>query len=197
MPFECHNISFKYPSAPYHVFHNLSFEIAEPGFDALFGPSGIGKTSFAKMIVGEITAFSGEIKTDGMDRILYSYNLERLPGWSTVGKHLDKITPDAQKDLQRELVEALTCLHSLGVAHRDIKLENIMFDDKNLKLVDFGFACDKVSFNVMCKVNMLGTPYYISPEIWLGVSNKGTNEERFQKYIAGSGRIGFRFFEFS
>ena len=80
MPFECHNINFKYSGSPHHVFQNLSFEITEPGFDALFGPSGIGKTSFAKIVVGEIKAFSGEIKTDGMNRILYSYNLERLPG---------------------------------------------------------------------------------------------------------------------
>ena len=65
MPFECKNINFKYPGAPHHVFKNLSFQIAEPGFDALFGPSGIGKTSFAKMIIGEIDAFSGDIKTDG------------------------------------------------------------------------------------------------------------------------------------
>ena len=122
MPFECHNISFKYTNSPHHVFQNLSFEIAEPGFDALFGPSGIGKTSFAKMIVGDIKAFSGEIKTDGMDRILYSYNLERLPGWSTVGKHLDKITSDAKKDLQHELVDAFGVRECLGSRFTQLSL---------------------------------------------------------------------------
>ncbi len=43
-----------------------------------------------------------------------------------------------------ELVDAVLCIHRVGVAHRDIKLENVMFgqvDRSNvLKLVDFGSA---------------------------------------------------------
>ena len=33
-------------------------------------------------------------------KLLYSYNMERLPGWSTVGKHLDKITPMDRKPIK-------------------------------------------------------------------------------------------------
>ena len=50
--------------------------------------------------------------------------------------------------------------------HRDIKLENILFDKQNfnLKIIDFGFAvrvggADK-KLSVFC-----GTPSYMSPEI--------------------------------
>lgn len=39
------------------------------------------------------------------------------------------------------MIKALSHLKSKGVAHRDIKLENIMLDDNlNLKLIDFGFG---------------------------------------------------------
>ena len=34
-------------------------------------------------------------------------------------------------------------MHSLGYAHRDIKLENIVLDrDQNLKLIDLAFASE-------------------------------------------------------
>lgn len=39
------------------------------------------------------------------------------------------------------IIEALEATHQKGIAHLDIKLENLLFD-KNyvLKLADFGFA---------------------------------------------------------
>lgn len=41
----------------------------------------------------------------------------------------------------RQLVDGLDCCHKQGVAHRDIKLENIMFDKNfQLKLCDFGIS---------------------------------------------------------
>ena len=65
MFFECHDITFRYPGTQNFVFQNLSFRLNEPGFNSLFGPSGIGKTSLAKIIIGDIENFSGEIKNKG------------------------------------------------------------------------------------------------------------------------------------
>ena len=90
---ECSNINFRYPNGSMDVFHGLSFQMKTPGFHALFGPSGVGKTSLARIIVGDITDYSGVVRSEGMQNLLYSYNLERLPDWSSVGKHLEKITP--------------------------------------------------------------------------------------------------------
>ncbi len=102
---DCQNVSYQYPETSTPVFHNLSFQIERPGFHALFGPSGVGKTSLAKILSGEFSDFSGNItRADGP--VLYSYNLERLPGWSCVDAHLDKISPDSRKGLKQELINA-------------------------------------------------------------------------------------------
>jgi len=44
--------------------------------------------------------------------------------------------------IMRQLLEAITYIHSKNIVHRDIKPENILFDKgtKNIKLIDFGIA---------------------------------------------------------
>lgn len=70
-----------------------------------------------------------------------------------------------------DLVEAVHCIHRMGVAHRDIKLANVMYDDKCLKLVDFGLSCywksreESESKQRICSKNA-GTLFYFSPELW-------------------------------
>lgn len=67
----------------------------------------------------------------------------------------------------KEICLGIQYLHSFGIIHRDIKLENILFDEHyNLKLADFGFACyddQKVVRKTMC-----GTKEYFAPEIFRG-----------------------------
>ena len=47
---------------------------------------------------------------------------------------------EAQKIIA-QLISALNYLHSKSIAHRDIKLENVMLDFRgNVKLIDFGFS---------------------------------------------------------
>ena len=122
MAVTCENIVYRYPGASIDVFHGLSFHISQPGFDALFGPSGVGKTSLAKIIVGEIDGFSGSVRTDGTGRLLYSYNMERLPDWSSVGKHLERIAPDTAGDRKASLIEAFDMANYLGMRFSQLSL---------------------------------------------------------------------------
>jgi ABC-type multidrug transport system ATPase subunit len=118
----CKNISFRYATSVNDVFDNLSFCIQEPGFNALFGPSGVGKTSLAKILVGSITNFSGKIESEGIRTLLYSYNLERLPGWSSVGKHIDRITPPNFRDRKEALIEAFGMQQFMGLRFSQLSL---------------------------------------------------------------------------
>jgi len=104
MRLECKNLNFTYPGSEMTVIENLSFSMENPGFKALFGPSGVGKTSLAKMIARRQFRAQDDIVTEKMDTILYAYNLERLPGWSSTGKHLSRVTPVGKERLKDDLV---------------------------------------------------------------------------------------------
>lgn len=57
----------------------------------------------------------------------------------------------------------MSYMQSKGVAHRDLKLENILVDSElNIKIADFGFATFK---NVNQLESYSGTMTYMAPEI--------------------------------
>ncbi len=67
-----------------------------------------------------------------------------------------------------EMFKTLNLLHERNIVHRDIKLENIMFNEKELTLVDFGFSCITKTDNtrLQCPTDrMFGTALYMSPEL--------------------------------
>lgn len=64
----------------------------------------------------------------------------------------------------RQLLEAITYIHSKNIIHRDIKPENILFDKEtgNIKVIDFGIAERKKSANEFLTAR-IGTIYYLAP----------------------------------
>ena len=113
MRFECRDLTFTYPGAERPVLENLGFSMAAPGFNAVFGPSGVGKTSFARLAAGN-GGKSDNFIYDGISTILYSYNQERLPGWASTGSHLDKVCPQGQEALKQELIRIFEVGSLLG-----------------------------------------------------------------------------------
>jgi serum/glucocorticoid-regulated kinase 2 len=68
-----------------------------------------------------------------------------------------------------QIIMALGELHSKGIMHRDLKLENIMVDENGyIKLIDYGLA--KIIANDELAMSYCGTPEYLAPEM---VDNKG------------------------
>ncbi|KAL3523723.1 hypothetical protein ACH5RR_016557 [Cinchona calisaya] len=67
----------------------------------------------------------------------------------------------------KQLVSAMSFCHHMGIAHRDIKPDNILFDERGkLKLADFGSA---EWFGVNNNMEgIVGTPYYVAPEVLRG-----------------------------
>jgi len=55
-------------------------------------------------------------------------------------------------------------MHSFGICHRDLKMDNVLITDTGkVKIIDFGFSisCDKETKLVIS----CGTPAFMSPEI--------------------------------
>jgi multiple sugar transport system ATP-binding protein len=148
MRLECNGLNFTYPGSEIQVIDNLSFSMTGPGFYAVFGPSGVGKTSFARLLTRHSDLLDQPVKTPGIDTILYTYNLERLPGWAPVGRHLDQVCPPDRQGLKKELI-ARFCLEpvldarfsqlSMGQQNR-MNLIRYLLQDFDLMILDESLA---------------------------------------------------------
>jgi serine/threonine protein kinase len=66
-----------------------------------------------------------------------------MPLFHVVKKLPDQRMPeDSCRIIFRQLMLAIGYMHSNGKAHRDLKLENILYDQelKQIKIIDFGFS---------------------------------------------------------
>lgn len=67
-----------------------------------------------------------------------------------------------------QIADAMRYVHSLNLAHRDLKLENILMSDKKrtiVKLTDFGFVREFNPYKRLLLSTMCGTPAYMAPEV--------------------------------
>jgi serine/threonine protein kinase len=54
-----------------------------------------------------------------------------------------KLDEVSARTIFKQIVTAISYCHSRGIVHRDLKMENVLFKDKNslhIKVVDFGIA---------------------------------------------------------
>jgi len=99
----------------------------------------------------------------------YYIVMELMAGGDVFDRILDlqNYTEKDARDLARTLLSAVDDMHDSGVAHRDIKPQNIFLETKEsnsaIKLGDFGFA--KRVHTPMSLISRCGTPSYVAPEI--------------------------------
>ena len=106
---------------------------------------------------------------------LFNYVLER--------KYLSE---NESRIIFQQIIDAVYYLHQIGVCHRDLKLENILFSSKNkdkIKIIDFGLsnlyltgvASDNpaLAFGADFLETPCGSPSYTPPEMILGCKYDG------------------------
>ena len=105
-------------------------------------------------------------------------------------KKRGRFSPTDALSTLKPVISVLDAAHAMGVVHRDLKPENIMIGkagtggEPTVKLLDLGIAklrevagAEKTgSTNLTVAGQMLGTPYYMSPEQWGELPNDGSSE---------------------
>src|SRR2546425_991543 len=75
------------------------------------------------------------------------------------------LAPPEIRQVLAQVARALAYAHRSGIVHRDIKPDNIMFDEHGLAMVtDFGIAKAATGGKLTGTGMSIGTPHYMSPE---------------------------------
>jgi serine/threonine protein kinase len=135
-----------------------------------------------------VTVYDLRTSSDGMIYLVMEY----VEG-TTLDAELKKrgrFSPAEALATLKPVMSVLNAAHAMGVVHRDLKPENIMIGkastagDPIVKLLDLGIAklrevagAEKTgSTSLTVAGQMLGTPYYMSPEQWGELPEDGNSE---------------------
>ena len=115
------------------------------------------------------------------DGLLY-YVMPYVTG-ETLRQRLEKeeqLPIGAAISIAREVADALSAAHEMGIVHRDIKPENILLRGNHAVVSDFGIALavQQAGGQRMTQTGLsLGTPQYMSPEQAMGERNIGPKSD--------------------
>ena len=110
------------------------------------------------------------VKFDGFfhDKDYVYFVLELCDGGNVLEylKKKETLSEFETANIIRQIVDSLVYLHSNGIIHRDIKLQNfLMMKNGTVKLSDFGLSVRVKSLDDSTKPSVCGTPGYLSPEV--------------------------------
>jgi serine/threonine protein kinase/beta-lactam-binding protein with PASTA domain len=161
----------------------VALKIAHPGLsdDAEFVRRFIGEArSAARLSSPNVVA----IFDQGSDKRLHYIAMEYVPG-RTLRQLLNergRLSVREALDIMAGVLAGLAAAHEAGLAHRDVKPENVLLTTSGVpKVADFGLA-RSVAGAVQTKGGMIiGTAAYLAPEQVSG----GTSDARTDVYAAG------------
>ena len=91
---------------------------------------------------------SKQVEVDDDEVKLVYLILDYLPGEQVLFQTIANLSPlgeEGGRMFMHQIIDVLTYIHNKkGIAHCDIKLENIMVDDQlNMTFIDFGYAASE------------------------------------------------------
>ena len=123
-----------------------------------------------------VVSMHEHLTIDGADALVMEHvqgiDLASLIRWQGT------LPADSIHQIAEGLLSALSAAHRRGVVHGDIKPANIIVDDGDVTLIDFGLARMEVVSSSEVLESLLGTPGYAAPE----VMEKGLVDERADIY---------------
>ncbi len=135
-----------------------------------------------------VTVYDLRTSSDGTIYLVMEY-VEGNTLDAELRKH-GRFTAAEAEAMLEPIMSVLNAAHAMGVVHRDLKPENIMIGKATtgrepvVKLLDLGIAklkevagAEKTgNTNLTIAGQMLGTPYYMSPEQWGELPRDGSSE---------------------
>lgn len=98
----------------------------------------------------------------------YVYILQEYCPNGSVSEELKKLqmfSEDKTQKVVHQLLEGIRYLHSMRIIHRDIKLQNLLYDAQyNIKLCDFGLSA-QITEEDEKRMTVCGTAGFLSPEV--------------------------------
>ena len=80
--------------------------------------------------------------------------------------------------IYQQIISGIEYLHEVGIAHRDLKLENILLNYKrDIKIIDFGLSNEYNKENEELLQSSCGSPCYAAPEMIRGIKYHGLDTD--------------------
>ena len=92
-------------------------------------------------------------------------------------RRLGRLPVQEAAGILREVADALAHAHESGIVHRDVKPDNVLFDEDGHALItDFGIATARFHGRLTGTGRAMGTPHYMSPEQAMGKMVDGRSD---------------------
>ena len=108
------------------------------------------------------------------------YTMGLMPGGdlkTRIRGHPEGMAPDEARRVAAAVARALDYAHRRGFVHRDVKPENVLFDeDDRPQLTDFGIARAMAEGTLTAAGMVIGSPHYMSPEQTRGLKVDGRSD---------------------